>query len=31
MIAKHAESQQEEMPMVLTSRGDFNDLEKQRQ
>ena len=26
-LAKHTLGQQEEMPMVLTSRGDFNDLE----
>ena len=30
-VAKHAVSQQEEMPMVLKSRGDFTDIEKQRQ
>ena len=30
-VAKHAVSQQEEMAMVLASRGDFTDFEKQRQ
>ena len=30
-VAKHAVSQQEEMAMVLTSRGDFTDIEEQRQ
>ena len=29
-VAKHTLGQQEEMPMVLTSRGDPPDLEKQR-
>ena len=30
-VAKHAVSQQEEMAMVLTSRGDVTDIEEQRQ